>query len=941
MAAAEVELAAAPPPGPPLPPPADPVPAPAEKSKVRLRDEVETKFEPQSSPLRSRTGTSDEPSQCQIAGRWFLEHPATTAFTTIMTIYALFGDDIRQWGCDSDADSVFEAISTFAFFVFVCEFIASCAFKPGYLTDYSYRVPDKVPVLGGTVLFMGSFYFWLDLMATLSLVLEIPWMYPASTDPRNKELDLGSSSSTLGSLDGNLGKNARAGRTARSARGARVLRLIRLVRLIKFFRVFNNVVEKKQETRVMPTRPSMMPGMLEQEVADTVTSQSASDETGPAWNEEDELPAESEIGKRVSELTTRNVIVGVLTMLIILPLIQSSTSNDSDLYSARLMHRFFEKNASASSGQAIQDYSQALVEQANDFVDEHEVLELWFQMDIDGSQERTEYNTISDYKMLKGIGDIRRGDRLEITITSEIEITIPSDDDATTNVNATANMKTFALLDDTEYNKSQGMYGFFLTIFVIIVLVGATAIFTMDVNMIVITPIENMIVRVQEISDDPMTAVVHAKDSTLAEGMETTFLLRTIDKIGNLMRIGFGEAGAEIIARNLRDTKPGEKLNLLGGSRVIHSIFGFCDIRNFTDTTECLQEEVMTFVNSVAHILHAIVKDCNGAANKNIGDAFLLSWRLPAAPDEYRANRDSYPEKDRDLFDKALYAFTRFSIDLKIHDAFLTQFSPPAARRLYERMPGYTPRMGMGLHVGRAVEGAIGSDKKIDATYISRAVNYSEFLESSTKTYKVPLLMSGQFFKCLTETPQSKCRKVDCVSTAVYPVFEMHTYDMDLDAEYAPKQKKMLTTQDDSISNSRRSARATQIKKKLSYRDLSAGTFRALDTEGGGAGVERIPAPVMKTIRYRRDIWDTDKLLIKLRRRIMFDDGDRLYGKAMDAWSMGDWDAAKSFFEQFQAKFSEVNGAGAIDGPTAFMLDFMASHPGGSAPSGWKGIHAA
>ena len=37
---------------------------------------------------------------------------------------------------------------------------------------------------------------------------------------------------------------------------------------------------------------------------------------------------------------------------------------------------------------------------------------------------------------------------------------------------------------------------------------------------------------------------------------------------------------------------------------MIHSIFGFCDVRQFTDTTECLQEEVMLFVNRIGHILH-------------------------------------------------------------------------------------------------------------------------------------------------------------------------------------------------------------------------------------------------------------------------------------------------------------------------------------------------
>ena len=57
------------------------------------------------------------------------------------------------------------------------------------------------------------------------------------------------------------------------------------------------------------------------------------------------------------------------------------------------------------------------------------------------------------------------------------------------------------------------------------------------------------------------------------------------------MRVGFGEAGASVIARNLNDSSGG-RLNLLGGGQMINSIFGFCDVRQFTDTTECLQEEV-------------------------------------------------------------------------------------------------------------------------------------------------------------------------------------------------------------------------------------------------------------------------------------------------------------------------------------------------------------
>jgi class 3 adenylate cyclase len=37
----------------------------------------------------------------------------------------------------------------------------------------------------------------------------------------------------------------------------------------------------------------------------------------------------------------------------------------------------------------------------------------------------------------------------------------------------------------------------------------------------------------------------------------------------------------------------------------------------------------MLFVNEIAEIVHGIVDRYSGAANKNIGDAFLLVWKYP------------------------------------------------------------------------------------------------------------------------------------------------------------------------------------------------------------------------------------------------------------------------------------------------------------------------
>ena len=153
------------------------------------------------------------------------------------------------------------------------------------------------------------------------------------------------------------------------------------------------------------------------------------------------------------------------------------------------------------------------------------------------------------------------------------------------------------------------------------------------------------------------------------------------------MRVGFGEAGANVIASNLAESAGGT-LNLMGAGTMIESIFGFCDVRQFTDTTECLQEEVMLFVNRIAHILHGIVVQCSGAANKNIGDAFLLTWKL----------KEGYSkEKISSLADQALLAFCKSLIELSKHQDFICNFSVAATARLYKRFPEYNVRIGSGL----------------------------------------------------------------------------------------------------------------------------------------------------------------------------------------------------------------------------------------------------
>ena len=58
--------------------------------------------------------------------------------------------------------------------------------------------------------------------------------------------------------------------------------------------------------------------------------------------------------------------------------------------------------------------------------------------------------------------------------------------------------------------------------------------------------------------------------------------------------------------------------------------------------------------------------------------------------------------------------------------------------------------MGFGLHVGWAIEGAIGSFYKIDASYLSPNVNMASRLEAATKQFGATILVSGQLYDIMT-----------------------------------------------------------------------------------------------------------------------------------------------------------------------------------------------
>lgn len=251
------------------------------------------------------------------------------------------------------------------------------------------------------------------------------------------------------------------------------------------------------------------------------------------------------------------------------------------------------------------------------------------------------------------------------------------------------------------------------------------------------------------------------------ELMETVILEKTIIKLGSLLALGFGEAGANIIEHNMHGVDSACVDAMVEGTRV-DCIIGATRIRDFSTATEVLQSKVMTFVNQVAEIVHGVVDEFHGAANKNNGDMFLMIWRLT----------DQEEAKVTKLADMSMIAFTKI----------LGAVHRSPVLEAYRGHPGLQQRLGKncrvnlssGLHYGWAIEGAVGSEFKIDASYLSPNVSIAEGVERATAIYGVSMLVAESVVTICSRAVAAKCRLIDrvIITGSVTP---MRLFVIDLD----------------------------------------------------------------------------------------------------------------------------------------------------------------
>lgn len=450
--------------------------------------------------------------------------------------------------------------------------------------------------------------------------------------------------------------------------------------------------------------------------------------------------------------------------------------------------------------------------------------------------------------------------------------------------------------------------------------------------------------------------------------------MSTILRIGSLMKVGFGKAGAEIIRQSLEKPLPNDIafLRRKSSDTNVSCIFLFCDIRRFTDTTECLLEEVFVFTNKIAAVVHSICHSYGGSANKNIGDAFLVSWVLKERNENRNrsidnSQRDSNGKKQADI---ALLAVIKIMIALNYESFFLDDLTPEKRNRLKSKFydtAGPLVQMGFGLHAGKAVQGAIGSRRKLDATYISNAVEQAEYLESSTKRYGVQMLMSGTFYNMLSQGIQRRCRKIDQVyfrdddgdqfedptNPDDYEKMELYTHDIDVShLEFKASTTNEQSTSENMTSEfkkvppsfglintssaSKESRRAINVWNNLNYPELSDRFINEkVDdlVEGRDASNQSDETLVLPTEQciYKASIWLSDDMRV-VRGKYAGGDFFQKFNVALQHYFNGEWSAAKEVFEEIDGRLN--------DGPSKYYLSKMKER-NFVAPRGFAGWNEA
>jgi PAS domain S-box-containing protein len=188
----------------------------------------------------------------------------------------------------------------------------------------------------------------------------------------------------------------------------------------------------------------------------------------------------------------------------------------------------------------------------------------------------------------------------------------------------------------------------------------------------------------------------------------------------------------------------------------------FSDIRGFTQLSETMPpKEIFDFINIYLSRMEPIILDHQGVIDKYIGDAIMALFPKSA--------------------DDAVQGSIQMLKALVEHNQRLQADGFPQIQ------------IGIGLNTGPLILGTVGGKNRMEGTVIADAVNLSARVESLTKIYGTPLLITEHTHVKLADPNQYHIRVIDAaqVKGKSYEITVYEVYDADSPELIALKDKTL------------------------------------------------------------------------------------------------------------------------------------------------------
>ncbi len=176
----------------------------------------------------------------------------------------------------------------------------------------------------------------------------------------------------------------------------------------------------------------------------------------------------------------------------------------------------------------------------------------------------------------------------------------------------------------------------------------------------------------------------------------------------------------------------------------------FSDIRDFTSLSESMSpQQTFNMINSYFSVMNPVITAHHGIIDKYMGDAIMAL----------------FPTTADDALNAALSMLAK-----------LDDYNAGRERATYAAI-----RIGIGVNTGLLMLGVIGGENRMEGTVISHAVNLASRLQTLTKTYGTPLLISEHTLYSLSAPEKFSIRHLGRVKVAYKthpePIYEVFNHD--------------------------------------------------------------------------------------------------------------------------------------------------------------------